>query len=195
MWNMARKLKIMERLGYKMEFDLELMIPDRSLSLNEGAIAVMGWQSSKDKGSFTNALLQARQCKYTLDGVSQTSLNPLLDYQTVHHDLYIMLDILLQFDLFRQLIQRIEGLSPAISIDQKSTNRNPRSTVGTVTEIYDYFRLLYARIGIPFAPRILMYSRGRIFTVSDIVPSMYLCFFISLLFVSLLLYIFISLYF
>ena len=46
-------------------------------------------------------------------------------------------------------VERIEGLSPAISIDQKSTNRNPRSTVGTVTEIYDYFRLLYARIGIP----------------------------------------------
>ena len=46
-------------------------------------------------------------------------------------------------------VERIEGLSPAISIDQKSTNRNPRSTVGTVTEIYDYFRLLYARIGTP----------------------------------------------
>jgi len=46
-------------------------------------------------------------------------------------------------------VERIEGLSPAISIDQKSTNKNPRSTVGTVTEIYDYFRLLYARIGIP----------------------------------------------
>ena len=45
-------------------------------------------------------------------------------------------------------VESIEGLSPAISIDQKSTNRNPRSTVGTVTEIYDYFRLLYARIGI-----------------------------------------------
>ena len=49
-------------------------------------------------------------------------------------------------------VERIEGLSPAISIDQKSTNRNPRSTVGTVTEIYDYFRLLYARIGIPHCP-------------------------------------------
>ena len=48
--------------------------------------------------------------------------------------------------------EKIEGLSPAISIDQKSTNRNPRSTVGTVTEIYDYFRLLYARIGIPHCP-------------------------------------------
>ena len=49
-------------------------------------------------------------------------------------------------------VERIEGLSPAISIDQKSTNRNPRSTVGPVTEIYDYFRLLYARIGIPHCP-------------------------------------------
>ncbi len=49
-------------------------------------------------------------------------------------------------------VYKIEGLSPAISIDQKSTNRNPRSTVGTVTEIYDYFRLLYARIGIPHCP-------------------------------------------
>ena len=49
-------------------------------------------------------------------------------------------------------VDQIEGLSPAISIDQKSTNRNPRSTVGTVTEIYDYFRLLYARIGIPHCP-------------------------------------------
>ncbi len=50
-------------------------------------------------------------------------------------------------------VERIDGLSPAISIDQKSTNRNPRSTVGTVTEIYDYFRLLYARIGIPHCPK------------------------------------------
>ena len=50
-------------------------------------------------------------------------------------------------------VEKIEGLSPAISIDQKSTNRNPRSTVGTVTEIYDYFRLLYARIGIPHCPK------------------------------------------
>ncbi len=49
-------------------------------------------------------------------------------------------------------VESIEGLSPAISIDQKSTNRNPRSTVGTVTEIYDYFRLLYARIGVPHCP-------------------------------------------
>ena len=50
-------------------------------------------------------------------------------------------------------VESIEGLSPAISIDQKSTNRNPRSTVGTVTEIYDFFRLLYARIGIPHCPK------------------------------------------
>ena len=49
-------------------------------------------------------------------------------------------------------VEKIEGLSPAISIDQKSTNRNPRSTVGTVTEIYDYFRLLFARIGVPHCP-------------------------------------------
>ncbi len=49
-------------------------------------------------------------------------------------------------------VESIEGLSPAISIDQKSTNRNPRSTVGTVTEIYDYFRLLYARVGVPHCP-------------------------------------------
>lgn len=50
-------------------------------------------------------------------------------------------------------VESIEGLSPAISIDQKSTNRNPRSTVGTVTEIYDYFRILYARVGIPHCPK------------------------------------------
>ena len=50
-------------------------------------------------------------------------------------------------------VDYIEGLSPAISIDQKTTSKNPRSTVGTVTEIYDYFRLLYARIGIPHCPK------------------------------------------
>ena len=50
-------------------------------------------------------------------------------------------------------VEQSEGLSPAISIDQKSTNRNPRSTVGTVTEVYDYFRLLYARIGVPHCPK------------------------------------------
>ena len=49
-------------------------------------------------------------------------------------------------------VESIEGLSPAISIDQKTTSKNPRSTVGTVTEIYDYIRLLYARIGIPYCP-------------------------------------------
>lgn len=53
----------------------------------------------------------------------------------------------------KPIVESIEGLPPAISIDQKSTNRNPRSTVGTVTEIYDYFRLLYARIGIPHCPK------------------------------------------
>ena len=50
-------------------------------------------------------------------------------------------------------VESIEGLPPAISIDQKSTNKNPRSTVGTVTEIYDYMRLLYARAGIPHCPK------------------------------------------
>ena len=50
-------------------------------------------------------------------------------------------------------VDYIEGLSPAVSIDQKTTSRNPRSTVGTVTEIYDYLRLLYARIGIPHCPK------------------------------------------
>ena len=49
-------------------------------------------------------------------------------------------------------VESIDGLSPAISIDQKTTSKNPRSTVGTVTEIYDYIRLLYARIGTPFCP-------------------------------------------
>src|SRR5215475_871737 len=49
-------------------------------------------------------------------------------------------------------VDQIDGLSPAVSIDQKSTSRNPRSTVGTVTEIYDYLRLLYARVGVPYSP-------------------------------------------
>src|SRR5437868_13589909 len=49
-------------------------------------------------------------------------------------------------------VDHIEGLSPAISIEQKTTSRNPRSTVGTVTEIYDYLRLLFARVGIPYSP-------------------------------------------
>ena len=55
----------------------------------------------------------------------------------------------------------IEGLSPAVSIDQKSTNRNPRSTVGTITEVYDYLRLLYARIGHPHCPSAAARSPGR----------------------------------
>ena len=50
-------------------------------------------------------------------------------------------------------VESIDGLSPAISIDQKTTSRNPRSTVGTVTEIYDYIRLLYARFGVPYCPK------------------------------------------
>ena len=50
-------------------------------------------------------------------------------------------------------VDSIEGLSPSISIDQKSTNKNPRSTVGTITEIYDYLRLLFARIGVPYCPK------------------------------------------
>ena len=58
-------------------------------------------------------------------------------------------------------VESIEGLSPAISIDQKSTNRNPRSTVGTVTEIYDYFRLLYARIGTPIVQSAAAKSKSR----------------------------------
>ena len=49
-------------------------------------------------------------------------------------------------------VDLIEGLSPAISIEQKTTSKNPRSTVGTVTEVYDYLRLLFARIGIPYSP-------------------------------------------
>jgi excinuclease ABC subunit A len=52
----------------------------------------------------------------------------------------------------RPEVDSIDGLSPTIAIDQKSTSHNPRSTVGTVTEIYDYFRLLYARIGVPYCP-------------------------------------------
>ena len=60
----------------------------------------------------------------------------------------------------------IEGLSPAISIDQKSTNRNPRSTVGTVTEIYDYLRLLYARVGIPHCPKC-----GKVISQADSRPD------------------------
>jgi len=70
-------------------------------------------------------------------------------------------------------VERIEGLSPAISIDQKSTNRNPRSTVGTVTEIYDYFRLLYARIGIPHCPECgREISRQTVDQMVDIIMSL-----------------------
>ena len=58
-------------------------------------------------------------------------------------------------------VDYIEGLSPAISIDQKTTSKNPRSTVGTVTEIYDYLRLLYARIGIPHCPKCGKQRKGR----------------------------------
>ena len=58
-------------------------------------------------------------------------------------------------------IDSIEGLSPAISIDQKTTARNPRSTVGTVTEIYDYLRLLYARVGVPHCPKCAARSASR----------------------------------
>ena len=64
-------------------------------------------------------------------------------------------------------VDYIGGLSPAISIDQKTTNNNPRSTVGTVTEIYDYFRLLYARVGVPHCPKCgkeveVFTSRGKL---------------------------------
>src|SRR5660397_105959 len=58
-------------------------------------------------------------------------------------------------------VDSIEGLSPAISIDQKTTSRNPRSTVGTVTEIHDYLRLLYARAGTPFCPEPVSYTHLR----------------------------------
>ena len=70
-------------------------------------------------------------------------------------------------------VERIEGLSPAISIDQKSTNRNPRSTVGTVTEIYDYFRLLYARAGIPHCPNCgRVISKQTIDQITDQIMSL-----------------------
>ena len=66
-------------------------------------------------------------------------------------------------------VDLIEGLSPAISIEQKSTSKNPRSTVGTVTEIYDYLRLLYARVGIPFSPKTGKEIKSQ--SVSEIVDS------------------------
>ena len=59
-------------------------------------------------------------------------------------------------------VDYIDGLSPAISIDQKTTSKNPRSTVGTVTEIYDYLRLLYARIGIPHCPKCVKRFKDRV---------------------------------
>lgn len=59
-------------------------------------------------------------------------------------------------------VDYIDGLSPAISIDQKTTSKNPRSTVGTVTEIYDYLRLLYARIGIPHCPNAVKRFKDRV---------------------------------
>ncbi|MFX4222224.1 MAG: hypothetical protein ACMVO3_15290 [Thalassobaculum sp.] len=67
-------------------------------------------------------------------------------------------------------VDLIEGLSPAISIEQKTTSRNPRSTVGTVTEIYDYLRLLYARIGIPYSPATGLPIESQ--TVSQMVDRM-----------------------
>ena len=70
-------------------------------------------------------------------------------------------------------VESIEGLPPAISIDQKSTNRNPRSTVGTVTEIYDYFRLLYARVGIPHCPKCgRVISRQTVDQMVDLIMDM-----------------------
>ena len=68
-------------------------------------------------------------------------------------------------------VESIEGLSPAISIEQKSTNKNPRSTVGTVTEIYDYMRLLWARVGIPYSPSTGLPIESQ--TVSQMVDKIY----------------------
>ncbi len=70
-------------------------------------------------------------------------------------------------------VDSIEGLSPAISIDQKTTSKNPRSTVGTVTEIYDYLRLLYARIGIPHCPQCGREIRQQ--TVDQIIDRLMQC--------------------
>ena len=68
-------------------------------------------------------------------------------------------------------VESIEGLSPAISIEQKSTNKNPRSTVGTVTEIYDYMRLLWARVGIPYSPATGLPIQSQ--TISQMVDKIY----------------------
>ena len=68
-------------------------------------------------------------------------------------------------------VESIEGLSPSISIDQKTTSHNPRSTVGTVTEIYDYLRLLYARIGIPYCPTHHIPIMGQ--TIQEMLKTIY----------------------
>ena len=68
-------------------------------------------------------------------------------------------------------VDLIEGLSPAISIEQKTTSKNPRSTVGTITEIYDYLRLLFARVGVPFSPETGMEIKSQ--SVSEIVDSIF----------------------
>ena len=68
-------------------------------------------------------------------------------------------------------VDTVEGLSPAISIEQKSTSHNPRSTVGTITEIYDYLRLLFARVGVPFSPETGMEIKSQ--SVSEIVDSIF----------------------
>ena len=64
-------------------------------------------------------------------------------------------------------VEYIEGLSPAISIDQKTTSKNPRSTVGTVTEIYDYLRLLYARVGKPYCPKCKIINQQSVDQIVD----------------------------
>src|SRR5438045_7879118 len=70
-------------------------------------------------------------------------------------------------------VDHIEGLSPAISIEQKTTSRNPRSTVGTVTEIYDYLRLLFARVGIPYSPATgLPIGRQSASQMADRIPTL-----------------------
>ena len=70
-------------------------------------------------------------------------------------------------------VDSIEGLSPAISIEQKTTSKNPRSTVGTVTEIYDYLRLLFARIGIPYSPATGLPIESQ--TISQMVDRIWRC--------------------
>ena len=70
-------------------------------------------------------------------------------------------------------VDQIDGLSPAISIEQKTTSRNPRSTVGTVTEIYDYMRLLWARVGVPYSPATGLPIESQ--TVSQMVDRIWRC--------------------